>query len=363
MVKYMNNRQQEFDVLLQRLKDNCIFQNERCLLLRSDSLLELKKIPDKSISLILTDPPYHSTKKKNIAGDTDFSKDSDFLDWMSLYINEWKRIIKPNGSLFCFCSSQMATCVENVFREEFNILSQIVWTKPNEKGFDGWKQKMRKESLRHWYLHSERIIFAEPSFGNNLKKTYFGNFLRDVRTKSHLSTIQLTELIGAYGKTNHGGAVANWEAGRNIPSREQYSKLCDAIMQQGFIDNMPNYEDIIRPFNVSANEQFTDIWTFPTVKPYKGKHPAEKPINMLKHMIKTTTYENDIILDCFSGSGSTLLAALELNRKCIGIEIDEHWCKSSMNALNSYFNNNNIIININNIKNQNDLFSELDFVV
>ena len=353
------SREHEFSFLSQCLKDNLIFKNENCLLLESDSLPELKKIPEKSISLILTDPPYHSTKKKNITGDTNFNNDSDFLEWLSLYIKEWRRIIKPNGTIFCFCSAQMATSVENLFRQDFNVLSQIVLTKPNEKGFDGWKQKMRKESLRQWYLHSERIIFAEPSFGHNLKKTFFGDFLRDIRTKSHLTTIQLTELIGAYGKTNHGGAVANWEAGRNIPNRKQYERICNAIIQQGVFKEMPLYEDVIRPFNVNSDEQFTDVWDFKTVKPYKGKHPAEKPLDMLKHMIKSTTYENDIVLDCFSGSGSSLLAALDLNRKCIGMEIESRWAESSLNAIKYYLNSRQIVLNWNNRKHQESLFSEM----
>ena len=46
---------------------------------------------------------------------------------------------------------------------------------------------------------------------------------------------------------------------------------------------------------------------------------------MLKHIIEASSYENDIVLDCFGGSGSTLLATLELNRLAISIEIDRQW--------------------------------------
>jgi len=55
----------------------------------------------------------------------------------------------------------MAARLELMFSENFNILSHIVWTKSNDPGFDGWKGKMKKEALRQWYAHSERIIFAE----------------------------------------------------------------------------------------------------------------------------------------------------------------------------------------------------------
>ena len=124
-----------------------------------------------------------------------------------------------------------------------------------------------------------------------------------------LSTIQLAELTGAYGKVNHGGAVANWEAGRSIPSKAQYNKIRDVLQEAG-AEGIPDYEDIIRPFNVNQDVEFTDVWTYENVRQYKGKHPAEKPVDLLENAIKATTYEGDIVLDCFSGSGSTEVAAI-----------------------------------------------------
>jgi site-specific DNA-methyltransferase (adenine-specific) len=184
---------------------------------------------------------------------------------------------------------------------------------------------MKKEALRQWYPQSERIIFAEPAIKGNLFRSPFALFLRQARKKSGLSGNQLTEMIGAYGKVNHGGAVSNWEAGRNTPSREQYQKIREAILSTGKIDNMPPYEDMVRPFVMDKTKEFTDIWTFQSVRPYKGKHPAEKPLELLKHAIEAATYDHDIVIDCFAGSGSTAIAAAELGRKSISVEIDEKW--------------------------------------
>lgn len=308
------------------------YNTDESILVNGDSLELLKKIPDHCIALILTDPPYHSTKKRNIIGDTSFSKDSEYIDWMKKYAQEWKRVLKHNGSIFCFCSSAMSVQLQVMFSEYFNVLSEIVWTKPNAPGYDGWKQKMKKEALRQWYPHSERIIFLENATEGNLFKSYFGGQLTAWRKSVKMSTIKLAELTGAYGKVNHGGAVANWEAGRNIPSKEQYEKLKKVLSEAGVLD-IPEYEDIIRPFNVNKDIEFTDIWSFQNVRQYRGKHPAEKPVDLLEHAIKATTYEGDIVLDCFAGSCSTGIAAMNLSRKAILFEIDQEWCNYGANGL------------------------------
>lgn len=295
------------------------------MICQGDSLELLRGMPPASVSLVLTDPPYHSTKKANIYGDKDFEEDQHFIEWMQQYAAEWRRVLRPNGSLFVFCSSAMAARLEVMLSSMYNILSSIVWTKPNEPGYDGWKGKMKKEALRQFYPHSERIIFAEPAVEGNLHRSPFAQYLRETRKQCGLSGHELTEMTGAYGKVNHGGAISNWETGRNIPSREQYQRMCEAFIATGKVESMPPYEDVVRVFRMDGTKQFTDVWDFPSVRPYKGKHPAEKPAAMLEHMIEATTFPGDIVLDCFSGSGSTALAALSLGRRAIAMDIEERW--------------------------------------
>lgn len=321
----MMSRQCDFDQITAAIEPHIVFSASCALVAEGDSLALLRRLPGHSVSLILTDPPYHATKKQNIYGDTAFAEDQHYLNWMANYATEWRRILRPNGSLFCFCDSSMAGRLEVLFSKDFNILSHIVWTKPNDPGFDGWKGKMKKEALRQWYPHSERILFAEPAVEGNLNRSLFGEFLRRARQQAGMSMHQLTARIGAHGKVNHGGAVSNWEDGRNTPSREQYDKMCEALISTGKLGAMPPYEDVIRVFRMDVSKEFTDVWTFPSVRPYKGKHPAEKPAALLEHAIGATTYPGDIVLDCFGGSGSTALAALKLKRRTVSIEIDPVW--------------------------------------
>lgn len=321
----MTHRTSDFSAVKMALQQALRFSGDTAVVAEGDSLELLKRLPDHCVTLILTDPPYHATKKGNIYGDTHFEEDRHYLDWMNQYAIQWRRVLKRNGSLFCFCDSSMAARLEVMFSQNFNVLSHVVWTKPNEPGFDGWKGKMKKEALRQWYSHSERIIFAEPAVEGNLHRSPFAEMLRQARVKAGLSQHELTGIIGAYGKVNHGGAVSNWEAGRNTPSREQYDKMKQAILGTRKVDSMPDYEDAVRVFKMDGTKQFTDVWTFPSVKPYKGKHPAEKPVAMLEHAIEATTNPGDIVLDCFGGSGNTAVAAVKLGRRTVSIEIEPTW--------------------------------------
>lgn len=330
---YKSSRISDFKQIKNALNSSSTYQNDNAIVALGDSTDLLKLIPSNSVSLILTDPPYHTTKKKNITNDTAFESDEDFLGWIRELIIEWKRILKPNGSIYFFCSSKMSARLEVLFSEYFNVLSHIVWSKPNEPGFDGWKQKMKKEALRQWYAHTERIIFAEPAFEGNLFRVWFANVIRENRLLTGMSMKDLTEFTGDYGTVNHGGAVSNWEAGRNVPSREQYEKICECLTATDSVSSMPFYEDLIRPFDVNSDVEFTDVWDFYSVRPYNGKHPAEKPLDMLNHCIKSSTYEGDIILDCFAGSGSTAVSALNNGRKTISIEIEEKWTSVIENRL------------------------------
>ena len=332
---YLLGRKRNYERIRKCVSDSILKEDSSVLQCHGESKRLLEQIPDRSINLIVTDPPYHSTKKENITGDTSFKSDDAYLKWINSFLIEWRRVISVNGTLYLFCASDMMSDICSLLRNHWNILSVITWTKPNAPGFDGWKQKMKKENLRSWYNYSERIIVAEPAFAGNLHKSFFGQWLRKVRESQKMSGHRLTELTDAYGKVNHGGAVSNWEAGRNIPSREQFAKLLKAL-RKGINKHDCYYEDFIRPFNITAKDQFTDVWDFETIKPYKGKHPAEKPFDLLKHIINTSSYEGDIVLDCFSGSGNTGYVAKSLKRRCILNDIEKHWCEfSSLKLFNA----------------------------
>lgn len=90
------------------------------------------------------------------------------------------------------------------------------------------------------------------------------------------------------------------------------------------------------------------IYTYPKDSTNKQtEHPTEKPIKLMSALVKDFTNENDIILDPFMGSGTTIEACLKLNRKAIGIEKNEKWFDAACKRIESASKQDDIFFNYN----------------
>jgi DNA modification methylase len=77
----------------------------------------------------------------------------------------------------------------------------------------------------------------------------------------------------------------------------------------------------------------TDVWDDINFYEKNRIHPTQKPYKLIERLILASSNENDLVLDPFSGSGTTALVARQLNRNFIGIEIDEEYKQSSEERL------------------------------
>ena len=314
-------------------------------ILHGDCLAVMAEMPKNSVDLIVADPPYFRVKDE--PWDRQWAKPEGFLAWIGEVAAQWHRILKPNGSLYCFASPQMGARVEVKLRETFDVLNHIVWAKAEGR----WKAA-EKESLRGFFPASERIIFAEHYGADNIAKGEAGYVAKCDELRGFVF-----EPLRAYldGERERAGfdrkacddACGNQMAGHYfsriqwaLPTRANYEKLREAFNARGgeylrreYEDLRREYEDLRRPFAVTADVPYTDVWTFPTVGTYKGKHPCEKPQAMLRHIIAASSRPNAVVLDSFAGSGSTGEAALALGRQFIGIEISEHWVQKSQERI------------------------------
>ena len=313
--------------------------NERYKLYNGDCLDILPTLPDNSVDLIVTDPPYF--KVKNLDWDRQWKKPTDFLEWLDIVLGEFHRLLKPNGSLYLFASPQMGRKVANTIEQRFSILSEIRWVKDA-----GWHNKTEKEAIRSYLAPWEAVIFAEHYGAEGYAKgeagyrrkcdeaarIVFGKYITSVRVKNSLTMKDLTAAVGAHGAVNHGGACSNWENGFNVPTLDHYNKLQSifpSCFDREYEDLRREYEDLRRPFNISPDVPYTDVWTFPTVQAYPGKHECEKPAAMIRHIVEASSRPGAVVLDAFAGSGVVGEACGQTGRDVILIEKDRKWYKRS----------------------------------
>ncbi|CNI05514.1 putative methylase [Yersinia frederiksenii] len=321
--------------------------------INADSLSYIKTLPDDCIDLIATDPPYY--RVKSCKWDNQWESESAYLAWLDELLAEFWRVLKPAGSLYMFCGSRLAADTEILVRGRFNVLNHIIWAKPS-----GPWRRMHKEDLRSYFPATERIIFADHYAGplmpkgstyaakcSALKQNVFRpliDYFRLARASLGVSAKAINEATGRQ-MSSHWFSESQWQ----LPNAEQYSalqKLFDQIAAekhlQGLLDKPHHelveeyqtlnkrysdlsleYESLRRPFAVTTDVPYTDVWSYASVPYYPGKHPCEKPAELMAHIIRSSSRPGDVVADFFLGSGATLKAAIQLGRVGIGVELEE----------------------------------------
>jgi adenine-specific DNA-methyltransferase len=320
-------------------------------LLLGDCLEVMRTLSDASVDAVVTDPPYYRVKDED--WDRQWDDPAAFLAWLDQVAEQWQRVLKPNGSLYCFASPQMAARVEVMLGQRFQVLNSLVWSKP-----DGWHERTCKEDLRSYFPATERIIFAEQ-FGadgaamggsgysgacDELRGFVFEPlrlYLDSEREEAGFTVRQVAEAFQIKsGSRTVTGMAGHWfsRVQWTLPTAENYAWLQDlfngtAPPAQLRASPARSYEDLRRPFSVTRFDPFTDVWAFGTVKSRPGKHPCEKPQGLLRHIIKSSTRPGAVVLDSFAGSGATGQACLALGREFIGIERCPHWHRVASQSL------------------------------
>ncbi len=237
-----------------------------------DDILEISEIPESSIDLTVTSPPYNVDIHYNSHRD-DIAY-GEYLEFTSKWLERCYVLSKDDGRL----------CL--------NI--------PLDKNKGGQQSvcaditKIAKEI--GWHYHST-IIWNE---GNISRRTAWGSWM----SASAPYVIAPVEVIVILYKHQ-------WKK-----ERKEKSEKKNDITKQEFMD------------------WTNGVWTFNgQSKKGAGGHPAAYPVELPKRCIKLFSFVGDTVLDPFLGSGSTLIAAHQNNRKGIGIEIDEKYCEIAVNRL------------------------------
>jgi len=304
-------------------------------LIHGDCLEEMKKIPDESIDMVLTDPPYGTTACK-----------WDTVIPLEPMWEQLKRIIKPNGAIVMTASqpftSVLVTSNIDMFRYSW------VWEKEQGSGFLSAKKLPLKshEDVVVFYL-DEAEVKGRSSLFVELR-----NYFNKEKEKAGLSNSELKTLLGNGMAAHYFTNGIQW----TLPTEGNYEKLqTTGHFQINYAELLLQYKSLSKLCGSKYNPQMekgksytckqgsgSEVYqnksnavttenngtrypkTVIKIKRDKNKiHPTQKPVALMEYLIKTYTNKGETVLDFTMGSGTTGVACRNLNRNFIGIELDE----------------------------------------
>lgn len=256
-------------------------------LIRDDSLNVMRKMESNQIDMIYLDPPFFTQEMQLLTSrDNEVYSFSDkwdcieeYLKYMEERLLECKRVLKDTGSIFLHCdrnaSHYLKVLLDRVFGMS-NFQSEIVWC------YKRWS------SAKKGLLNNHQIIlFYSKSSNYKFNKVY-----TDYSETTNIDQILQERVKNANGKSAYkhdaNGEVVFGKSKKGVP--------------------------------------LSDVWEIPFLNP-KAKervgYPTQKPVILLERIIKLVTDENDVVLDPFMGSGTTVVAAKMFNRRYIGIDVSQ----------------------------------------
>ena len=292
-------------------------------LLHGDCLIESDKIESGSVDLILTDLPYGNMN-------TDGGRKLGINGW-DLAIEPKKvyeianRILRKNGKMILFSQEPYTTklITEAIPNIPFNY--RATWEKDNFAVALGAKVNM--------VSFTEDILIFSKNYdfeGLHPLRDYFKQVFEFIGgTKKYI-----IDVIGQ--RADH---VFRFKSSQfELCKYETYLDLIKYFQinnMNGFL-NFAELERINKKYNSTfnlweGNKYKSNILKYK--KDYDGHHPTQKPVLLLEDLIKTFSNENDLVVDFTMGSGSTLVACQNTNRKGIGIEQDETYFKIAQDRL------------------------------
>src|SRR3989344_7669924 len=269
----------------------------------------LKKLPDKSVDLIIADPPYFKTI--NEEWDFKWRTEEDYIEWAEKWIKELSRVVKTNCCFWLFGYVKILSKILPIAERYGFVFRQQIIVDKGMRSISGRATK----NYKMFPTTTESIFFFVKNNHPNIKK-----FLKERQKEKGFTAKEMNEKLEV--KSN-GGGLWSLYTGENIlaqiPTREMWEKL------QKILDFKMDYSEVNFIFNSQMG--FSDVWTDIDFYKEDRNHSTQKPLKLIERLVIASSNEGDIVLDPFLGSGSTAIASKKLNRKFIGIEVDKEYCK------------------------------------
>jgi site-specific DNA-methyltransferase (adenine-specific) len=325
--------------------------NQQDQIICGDSSLILNSFTDNSIDLIITSPPYYQQRSYNGKGIGTESTPEEYLQKILAILKECVRIIKPTGNIVFNLGDKYENgslllmpyrfAIEAIKLPNIKLINQVTWVKPNPVPKQDPKKLVPATEPFFIFSKSDQNYFDKSAFAlaSNIWKSLekptakknqkIGEKYFQLIDESDLSKIQkdqarkeLSEVIGMVQNGTLESFRMKIRGIHALPYGGQAGGRMTQLEKKGFT--------IIQ---IPGNGIKRDIIECP-VETIKGNiHPAVYPEYIIQELISLLCPPNGIVLDPFSGSGTTVAVAKRLGRSYIGIEIDPEYCELTKSRL------------------------------
>ncbi len=247
----------------------------------------LRELPDSRIDLIFTSPPYADQRAKTYGG----IKPDDYVEWFAPKAQELLRVLKPTGTFILNIKERVVSGERHTYVLELILrmkelgwlwTEEFMWHKKNSypgkwpnRFRDSWERLLQFNKHRKFHMYQEEVMVP----------------------------------------------IGDWAQSRLSNLSETDRTRDESKVESGFGKNISNWVGRDRVYPTNVIHMATEC--------SNRNHSAAFPEELPSWFIRLFTQPGDVVLDPFIGSGTTAVAALQLKRKYIGIDINEEYCRQA----------------------------------
>lgn len=282
-------------------------------IIQGDALEVLKKLPDESINMVMTSPPYWALRDYGIDGQLGLEPTfQEYIEKLCNMFDEVKRVLKKDGTCWVNIGdtygTQSGAMRDGKFGEKNTNNQQMIQPPGKHKSLSMIPARFAIEMIERGWILRNTVIWHKPNCMPESVKDRFTNdyeyLFFFVKNKKYWFEAQYDNSVRDWANT--GGSILNdtaWHKGAHGKDRKRYKPVSD-----------------------TTKRNKRSVWTIPT-KPFTDAHFAVYPEALCVTPIKAGCPEGGVVLDPFFGSGTTGVVARKLGRNYIGIDLNPEYIK------------------------------------
>jgi DNA modification methylase len=343
-------------------------EDKEPLFLLGDCLNSLALIPDNSVDCIITSPPYWGHRQYSGGG---IGLETTYIEYINNLFditNELYRVLKPSGSFWLnigdtyrnkkLIGVPWRVAIKMMDDQKWILRNSVIWNK-HKGGLDSSKDKLRNihENIFHFVKDEKKYFYDTSNIRSDARKAIVKN--GSVISATGVSGVRYKRQIELSTALTDDEKRNALEALNTVLERIKKNEIADfrMIIRGQQRTTHSNSEKVSGRAKELAQKGFYflfchpdgtlpgDVWEIiPEDTQKRKEHYAVYPEDLCKIPILATCPKDGIVLDPFSGSGTTSLVALKHNRKSIGLDISEEYIEFSRERINEYRHENSGVL-------------------